>query len=279
MKKNSCAQKGKAPSNPFFQLAPSYPKTGPEVVRKLKKILDLTECLPGASLTQKQFAGLSGMPKSTANDWYHSELAPQIRYFLCALERLPEVSRTTLLREFCRECPRLEHPRLGQAPEVIALLKTVLAQPAGLTLIQGDSDALRTFLITAIGHSAGRVMPGKRIGGVDLHRPDRFVPVHGVLYMGRGCDSTDRAAVALSISQQIEECSAQLLLLNGVWSALPEVQALILRLAGHRNVILADHFPSLGFAQHRRRNTNLVSVSSDDKCHISVRVEVRVRTA
>ncbi len=278
MKKNSCARKVVALSNPLFQLAPAYHKTGTEVVRKLKKILDLTECLPGACLTQKQFAGLLGMPKSTANDWYHSELAPQIRYFLCALERLPEVSRTTLLRELCRECPRLDHPRLGQAPEVIALLKTVLAQRAGLTLIQGDSDALRTFLITAIGHSAGRVIPGKRVGGVDLHRPDRFVPLHGVLYLGRGWDSTNSPAVTRSVCQQIEGCPAQLLLLNGVWSALPEAQALVLRLAGQRNVILADHFPSLGFAQHRRRNTNLVSVCSGQKGHISVRVELDVRT-
>jgi transcriptional regulator with XRE-family HTH domain len=119
------------------------------VVRKLKQSLDQTECPPGTCLTQKQFGELLGIPKSTINDWYHGNLAPQIRYFLCALERLPEVARTALLRELCRECPRLDHPRLSQDPETIALLKTVLAQPVGLTLIRGDRDDLRSCLITA----------------------------------------------------------------------------------------------------------------------------------
>jgi transcriptional regulator with XRE-family HTH domain len=262
MKKNSCAQNWEALPNPLFQLAPAYPKNGTEVVRRLKQALDLAECLPGSELTQKQFARLLGMPKSTANDWYHSELVPQIRYFLCALERLSESSRITLLREFCRECPRLDHPRLDQGPETIALLKTALTQPTGLTLIRGESDALRTFLITAIGHSAGLLVPGKRVSGVDFHRPDLFVPVNGVLYPGRKCNSTDRAAVALSICQQIEECPAQVLLLNGVWSTLPEAQAQLLQLARHKNVILADDFLSLAFVQQRRRTTNLVNISS-----------------
>jgi hypothetical protein len=278
MKKNSCAEKWGALPNPSYQVAPAYPKTGTEVVRKLKKILDQTECPPGACLMQKEFGELLGMPKSTAHDWFHGNLAPQIRYFLCALERLPEVSRMALLREFCRECPRLDHPRFDQGPDTIARLKTVLDQPAGLTLIQGDSDDLRTFLITAIGHSTRVLVPAKRVGGVDVHKPDRFVPVNGVLYLGPGWDSADRAAVALSVCKQIEECPAQLLLLNGVWSALPEEQTQILRLAGHRNVILADYFPSLAFVQQRRGTTNLVSVSSGHKGHISVRVEVGVRT-
>lgn len=62
-----------APQDIFVQY-PAYPKTGSELFRKLKQSLDKTECAPGVQLMQTELGQLLGMPKSTANDWYHGKL-------------------------------------------------------------------------------------------------------------------------------------------------------------------------------------------------------------
>src|SRR4051794_37111324 len=91
---------------------PAYPKTASEFVRALEAAVCQAESQTGQHLTQKRFAELTGIPKTTLNDWHHGRLVEQIVRFVCGLERLDEPHRTTYLRGFCRDCPRLNDPRL-----------------------------------------------------------------------------------------------------------------------------------------------------------------------
>lgn len=241
MKKLSCPTESNTNRGSLLE-PPAYPKTGREIFQKLKQSLDRVECDAPGELMQKQFGRLIGMPKSTTHDWYHGELAPQIRNFLCAIERLPEAARMEYLRECCRECPRLEHPRLAHDPQAVKLIEKLAVRPVGLTFVRGETDEARTFLMTAIGNSAGRLMPGQGVVGFDVHQPSSFVPVNGVLYFRASPNAALVSQVIRERWREIEKSPAPLCLFNGLWHLVPEWQTEFIKLARSRHVVLADQF-------------------------------------
>jgi hypothetical protein len=228
------------PSNGLL-LAPAYHKSGYEVVRKLKQALDRAECSPGQHLEQKQFGYLLGVSKSTIHDWFHGDLAAPIQNFLCAFERLTETDRILLLREFCRQCPRLEHPRLAHDAQTLNRLKASLDQRAGLTIVVGPSEP-RTFLVTAMGHAITQVEPTRRVCGLDVHRPDTFVPVAGVCYCQHPPNLEQTRQLVARIMEDVEGSKAKLVIFNGIWSGMSQFSKAIQRLAATRHLIVADNF-------------------------------------
>jgi len=242
MKKPPCLPGLNANGGGLLQ-PPAYPKTGREIFQKLKQSLDRVECESPGELMQKQFGRLMGMPRSTTHDWYHGELAMQIRYFLCALERLPEAARMKYLRDCCRECPRLDHPRLAHDPRAIKSIEKLAVRPVGLTFVRGKTDEARTFLMTAIGNSAGRLMPGQGVVGLDVHQPHSFVPVHGVLYFRASPKAAQLTQVLRERWKGIEDSTAALCLFNGLWHLVPEWQSEFIKLARTRHVVVVDDFP------------------------------------
>ena len=118
MKLTKLAQQNFQSSNGLL-LAPAYHKSGSAVVRTLKQALDRAECSPGQQLQQKQVGHMVGVAKSTIHDWFHGKLAGSLQSFLCVFERLTETERILILREICRPCPRLEHPRLAHDAEAL----------------------------------------------------------------------------------------------------------------------------------------------------------------
>jgi hypothetical protein len=225
--------------------APAYHRSGCEVVRALKQALDRVECAPGHTLEQRQFGNLLGVPKSTIHDWFHSKLPGPIHNFLCVFERLPETDRILLLREFCRPCPRLDHPRLAHDTETLNRLKTLLNQRTGLTIVVGPSEP-RTFLVTAMGHFITRVESTTRACGLDAHKPDTFVPVAGVLYCHRPPTFEQAQELVAHIMEDVEGSDAEWIIFNGVCTALLQYRSTIRRLAASRQVIVAgDSVPVL----------------------------------
>jgi hypothetical protein len=74
--KHEGMKKSKATSNPnphsdVFIKGPAYHKTGNEVIRELKKLMDAAERPSGQALAQKDFGCLIGAPRSTIHDWCH----------------------------------------------------------------------------------------------------------------------------------------------------------------------------------------------------------------
>lgn len=222
-----------------FASGGGFPKPGSELIRELKKALDLVESPSGGCLTQKRFAELIGVPKSTINDWYHSPLPNQIKGFLSGLERLSESERTNLLRQFCRDCFRLSDHRLAHDPQSLNALINLVRKRSGLTFISSRSDSARTFLITAMGNSAGLEI---RACGLDCHKPETFVPVNGVLYLNKPCSPAELGVVLHDVWPLIVDSDAQLILFNGIWSTGPEAQAKTVEMAKDHNVLVADNF-------------------------------------
>jgi len=200
---------------------PAYPKSGYEVVRALKRALDQAECAPGQALEQQQFGNLLGIPKITIHDWFHGRLANPIRSFLCAFERLTEKDRILLLRDFCRRCPRLEHPRLAHSSDTLNRLRAILKSRTGLTVVVGPSEP-RSFLVTALGHSVTRLDPKTRVCGLDVHRPDTFVPVAGVCYCQNPPNSAQAVNLVTHSIKEAEVGGADLVIFNGVWPAISQ---------------------------------------------------------
>ena len=221
-------------------LAPAYHKSGSEVVRTLKQALDRVECSPGQKLEQKQVGHMVGVSKSTIHDWFHGKLAGSLQNFLCVFERLTEPERILILREFCRPCPRLEHPRLAHDAEALSRLKASLNQPAGLTFVVGAAEP-RTFLVTALGHSITRVKPTSRVCGLDIHRPDSFVPVAGVFYCQRPPNLELAQHLAAHIMAEVEGSNEELVIFNGIWSGISQFLKAIQQMTATRHVILADN--------------------------------------
>lgn len=246
-----------------------------EVIRTLKKAMDAAERPLGCELRQKELGRLIGAPKSTIHDWYHGNLASPIEHFLCAMERLSEAQRMELLRNLCRDCPRLAHPRLAHDPQVMNSLRGLLMQPLGLFVVTGPTDTLRLFVITAIGNSAPLVVPCKTIGGLDVHRPDSFVPVPGVLYFRNPNDSPQIKQLILAQWKDMENSSADIFLFNGVWALVPELRGRIVELAKRRSVFLADEFDA-GFAARGEVNDVVVTFVCSDlrpNGQIGIRIE------
>jgi hypothetical protein len=245
MKHNHLNQQDFVSSNGIL-LAPTYHKSGYEVVRALKQALDRAECCPGQGLEQKQFGYLLGVSKSTIHDWFHGKLVAQIQNFLSALERLSETDRSLLLREVCRPCPRLEHPRLAHDTETLSRLRAVLNQRTGLTIVVGPSEP-RTFLVTALGHAITQAEPTRRACGLDANRPDTFVPVAGVFYCQYPPNPEQARQIVAQAMAHIEGSGSELVICNGVWSGLSQLPRAIKRLAATRHLLVADEFdPTLG---------------------------------
>jgi hypothetical protein len=204
--------------------------------------MDEADRPPGHALTQKEFGRLIGAPRSTIHDWYHGKLVAPIEHFLCVMERLYEIQRTELLRELCRDCPRLQHPRLAHDPQAVNSLRGLITEANGMVRLVGSDDPLRTFLLTAIGNSLPQLLPTKSVCGLDVDKPDSFVPVVGVRYFS---DPTDLVRVKQIVRERWKEIAGSpgdCVLLNRVWSILPELRDRIMLLAKNRTVIVADDF-------------------------------------
>ena len=125
--------------------------------------------------------------------------------------------------------------------ETLQRLKASLDQRAGLTIVVGPSE-LRTFLVTAMGHAITRVDPTKRVCGLDVHRPESFVPVAGVFYCQHPPNLEQARQLVAHSMEEIEGSKAELVIFNGVWSAISRLPKAIRGLASTRHLIVADDF-------------------------------------
>jgi hypothetical protein len=109
-----------------------------------------------------------------------------------------------------------------------------------VTFVIGPSEP-RTFLVTALGHSITLVEPTKRDCGLDIHRPDSFVPVVGVFYCQNPPNLELARHLAASFMDQVESSESELVILNGIWSGISQYLKAIQRLAATRHLIVTDN--------------------------------------
>ena len=181
------------------------------------------------------------VPENTARGWFADQGNPTAEFLLGLLERVPEGARPGILDEFCRVYPTLQHPRLSGDRTILSRLTTLLAQPRGFTYLQGGNDEARTFVATALGHSfLSLTQPPRRVLGVDVHACDWFIPVPGVVYLENLFQPEELRRAVQQAWPQTRGEEAALVIMNGLWSAIPEVQEKAWGLAGHAHVLVAD---------------------------------------
>ena len=95
--------------------------------------------------------------------------------------------------------------------------------------------------MTACGHTYVRrgpkLLPPQ---GMDLHRPDNFVPVTSLKYLDPALGLTRLKELVLRAWPRIATHRSPLLPFNSVWSAVPSIQKDLLRCAAHKHVVLAE---------------------------------------
>ena len=232
----------------------------------------------GSPLTFEDWGQLVSRPGNTLSSWCTDGQAYQVQALLASLERLPEPERHQLIEDACRPYPTLHHRRFAHDFVAVSNLASLLSQSCGFTAIQGGQDHLRTFLLTALGHSFHEFgAGGAAVSGLDVHRPDTFVPVVGVRYLHNPLASTETMRQILQAWPTIRNAGSGLILLNGVWSRTPELQPQVVDLARRAHVIVADQtiFPPKQPFTTLPSPVHLVTVSPARECPEWLRVEVQ----
>jgi hypothetical protein len=157
-------------------------------------------------------------------------------------------------------------------------LATLLRQPSGLTFIQGGPEHMRTFLLNALGNSVSTLELKKAgVAGVDSHRPDQFVPVAGLTYLGNLLRAGEIERQFKQLWPTVRAARARLVLLNDIWRRVPALQPDIMELARTSHVIVADALALRAgdLAGRAPAPTHLVTVSPAREKPEWVRVEIQ----
>ena len=243
------------------------------LMRAIKGELEL---LRGRAVSYEELGGYVGQAGSTVFDKFQKSHQPQVECLLGWLERLTEATRHRLLSSACRTFPSLESPRLNHDPLQASNLKALLRQRNGFSLIQGGSESSRTFLITALGHECGMLSAASRgVCGIDVHEPDWFVPVGGVVYLNNLMDPTSVRECVHRHWPPIASAKRRLIVLNGIWAATQGLHGEIVELAAESHVLVADDFPTRqdDLARRAPRPSHVLTVTEERDARIRVAIQ------
>ena len=217
---------------------PAFPIPGNKIFEGCGAAVSATR---GYALDNRDFARIMGRSKSTTSHWFGVFSQPHLVAFFCLLEQLPPPDRHRVIDGFCRQLPLFDHPRLRHNPVVATTIKTLLTQATGLSLLVNGTPEQRTFLINALGHTFCRIdLRHRTATGIDLYQPDWFVPVETMLYLKGLTDAAHLRGLVRRFWPEIMRTKAPLVLLNGIWSNVPELRGDILSLAARKHVVVAD---------------------------------------
>lgn len=263
----SPGQPGSADSAPY----------DPDRVRPLMRaIKGELEALQGREIPYEELAAYAGQARSSVFDKLQRTEQPQVEALFRWIERLPESVRIRLINSACRCYPTLDSPRLIHDPAQVSYLKTLLRQANGLTVVQGGNEGLRTFLVTALGHTCTMLEPERRrVCGIDAHEPDWFVPVEDVMYLHNMLDPVRLRESVRKAWPIIAEMRSRLTILNGVWLAVRELGEEMNQLALRRHLLMADEtrFRPEDLIQRRITPVHLLTVLEERENRIRMTVQ------
>jgi hypothetical protein len=247
------------------------------VTRMLRHIQPWLRSQRGRVATFAEIGSWTGVPENTVRGWFANQGNPTAEFLLRLLERSPESLQSGIMDEFCRVWPSLEHPRLSGDRTIVSRLTTLLSQPRGFTYVQGGNDEMRTFLITALGHSfLALTQPPQRVMGLDVHAPDWFVPVPGVVYLENAFERDELGRAFQLVWSQLRNGATPLVIFNGLWSVLPELQEKIRVLADRCHLMVADEskIEAKQLVGHQPIRTNVIAVSSKEPKLRGIAIEI-----
>jgi hypothetical protein len=221
-----------------FHVPPGEADRGAKLLQAAWSAIELQEL---RRISQNEISRYLGIAPSTFLNWTLGVTdAHLLEAALRLMERLPAERRHELIDRFLRAYPTIGSPELTGDPATSGRLCRLLQQRRGLTLIQGQDVAARTFLFSALGHSFAQRKPRKSVlVGADTQAPDWFVPVTGLTYVPPG-SPPEAAAQACP---RARPRPGSWVMLHGLWSALARRHKEILGWATDCHVVLAE--PSL----------------------------------
>jgi hypothetical protein len=254
---------------------PAFPMAGNRILEKAAASIGASR---GYLLHNIDVAQIVGRSKSTTSFWLGVYDHPHLVSLICLLEHLPQQDRYRLIDELCRELPLLDHPRLRHNPYTVGMLKNLLKQETGLSLLVGGSHAQRAFVLGALGHTFCRVDHIHRMpGGLDIYGPGNLVPVETMLYLRSPIGLRNPDRLISRLFSEVVHSTHPLLLLHGVWSLAPELQTEILMLAKRRHIVVCEQQVSFNATADSESKYPLhvlsVSTSRDSSSWISVEVK------
>ena len=197
------------------------------------------EKLQGRTLVYEELARYAGQASSTVFNRLHKARHPALEALLFWLERLPREVRNALVNQACRCFPNLNHPRLSHDPAQVSTLRALLRQSSGITIVRGENDGLRTFVVTALGHEVEMARGVAAVCGLDLHRPDWFVPLGQVNYLYDLPPAALQQALRVTLAQ-LSGKAGQLIVLNAVHPAAQVLLPAISPLTRKCHVVFAE---------------------------------------
>lgn len=251
-----------------------YPIYQPDRARFLLRAVKAElEKMHGREISYGELGHYTNQAPSTVFNRLQRPQHPAIEGLLCWLERIPEDMRSALIRHACRCLPHLNHPRLNFDAGQVSGLRALLQQTVGLSIITGENDGVRTFILTALGHDVVMSEAGPdSVGGLDRHRPDWFVPLNQVCYFHELKGSCLRTAI-LDRWSKLAQAEKRLVLLNSVCSAIPDHLGEIRSLAEKCHVVIAEE-PGWGVPEPIRPSRAPVNILT-----VSLLKEERIRVA
>lgn len=245
----------------------------------LRKLRAAAEVTMGRTLTYDELSDYTGEPRSTLGRWFNGDGGPSPEIILRLLELIPEKARHDLMDKppFCRVYPRIDHPSISHDPVATSILNTIALKSTGLTLVQGDTDSTATFVATAIGHSS-RIVGGsctRQIMGLDVHKPDWFVPIPEVHYL-RNLPHPKEVEKELEVLlPRIKKSHGAVVLLNGLFNPLNNVPQSVVQMATQSHMVLAAKLPARATQPlPLPRPANLVKVTSKALERLSLEFQV-----
>lgn len=218
--------------------APAFQYPGNKILEKIAASVGNSR---GYLLKNIDVAQIIGKSESTTSFWLGAFEHPHIVALFSLLEHLPVNDRHRAIDSLCRELPLLDHPRLHHDLSTVRNLQDLLRQPQGLTFLVGGSEPQRALVFSALGHSFYRIDQSHRMPiGLDVNEPSSFVPIETMLYLRGGIQGLNARHVLPRIVRSICGTNHPLLLLNGVWSAVPELRSEISKEARRRHVIVSE---------------------------------------
>jgi hypothetical protein len=252
-----------------FVRLPGFPFEAQGLLGELRNRLEMEN---GRAMGFEELGEIMGNPKSTAHYWFSAYRHPHLIGFMALLEQLSPEARNRFMDAHCRVFPTTSHPMLVGATEQ---LNSLLGNNTGISVITGSSERNRLLVLTALGHSFRRRSKSRvSVTGIDVHRPTHFVPVPGIRYINDKLTLNQIRKVVLSVWPKLLTTTAQLVLLNGIWSAVPKVWDDLVRIAALKHVVLAEEPDLASSIQERMKHleTRILRVSSSGQGRKSIRI-------
>jgi hypothetical protein len=231
------------------------------------------EKMRGRTLTYEELGHYAGQAASTVFKRLQNVGHPPIEGLLSWLERLPEDIRHSLVNRTCRCFPHLNHVRLSYDPAQVSALRALVRQVSGLSIVRGD-DGVRTFVMSAFGHEAEMERGETAVLGLDLHRPDWFVPLGQVKYLYDMPDTTVHLAIRGIIGRLLGE-EGKMILVNAAHPMCQEFRPALNQLARKCHVVMAEDTrrSETSNKQPTAETVNVLTVSLIEQARIRVSIQ------